>query len=368
MKLWDQTKQRAKGSSSQAQSVNQQISNMSSKIYKAEAEMLKQGESFEVEDILIQVQGKANTGCRTLMQLYQHRYKQMKKLEGIDFKTSTLIKYTQMRNAVLDFIRHAYGTDDVLLSKVNIIFLQNLEAYLKTERGNKAVTANKVIQKLKSVVQIAIDNGWISTNPFPGHRFKHERIEVVYLTVEELERLEHYEFAQLRLRRVRDIFLFSVYTGLHYTDAMSLTATNIQIGMNGKEWIKYLRAKTNKWIYIPLLSKAKNLLMKFDEERDQSHQTSTHLVPRISNQKVNSYLKEISAVCNINKPLMHKVARKTFGSILLYYDVPMKVVSELMGHSSVTITEKHYAQVELKKLGEEMSGVDATLNLLDICT
>lgn len=358
LEMWNQSKQRANGKSSHAQTVNQQIVTIQQKVHKAEAELLKKAEVFEVEDIINLVQGSTKNACHTLMQLYQYRLKQMKKLEGIDFKASTVRKFVQASNSVKLFLKYQYNADDISISKINIIFLQNLETFLKTERAMKLITLNKVIQRFKSVITIAIDNGWLTSNPFPGHRFKHERLNVIYLTVDELEQLEYFEFAQPRLSRVRDIFLFSVYTGLHYIDAMNLTNDNIVKGVDGKEWIKYLRQKTDKWIHVPLLHKAKKLTLKFRIENEQSAKYTANIVPRISNQKVNSYLKEVAEVCGINKPLTHKIARKTFGSILLYYNVPMKVVSELMGHSSVIITERHYAQVELKRLGEAMTSVD----------
>jgi site-specific recombinase XerD len=263
-----------------------------------------------------------------------------------------------MNNAIRSFIQIAYNANDIPLSKVNNVFLINLEIYLRTEKKMKQVSANKVIQKLKSVIKMAVDYGWLQSNPFPGHRFKHERTKVVFLTIDELHLLEHYSFVQERLSRVRDIFLFSVFTGLHYSDAISLTSSNIIKGVDSKEWIVYTRQKTDKEIHIPLLEKAKQLLQMFELK----YGPRPFLVPRISNQKVNSYLKEIANIVGISKPLTHKIARKTFGSLLLYYNVPMKVVSELMGHSSVGITEKHYAQIELKKLGDTISGVDLLLN------
>jgi len=244
---------------------------------------------------------------------------------------------------------------------LNIGFLLNLETFLKIDRGLKLITINKTIEILKSVITMAIYNGWMAANPFPRHRFKYDRIGVIYLTVDELEQLEYYSFAQPRLSRVRDIFLFSVYTGLHYIDAMNLTKDNIIKGVDGKEWIKYLRQKTDKWIHVPLLNKAKDLIIKFRAENEQSAKFAANIVPRISNQKINSYLKEVGELCSINNTLTHKVARKTFGSVLLYYDIPMKVVSELMGHSSVVVTEKHYAQIEMKRLGEAMTSVDASI-------
>lgn len=356
--MWDQSKQKEKGSSPKAQAVNQKINQIIQQIFQAEADLLKQGLPFEVDDIISRVLGKGSAKYRNLMEVYQYRFKQMQQLEGRDNSPSTLRKFKELANAVRHFILYTYDTDDIQLSKVNSAFLTSLELFLKTERNMKQISANKVMQKLKSIVGIAVENGWLNSNPFPGHRFRHERLDVIYLTVDELERLETYSFVQARLSRVRDMFLFSVFTGLHYTDAMGLTADNIISGVDGKEWIKYLRRKTNKWIHIPLLGKAKQLISKFKTEDD----IGKFLVPRISNQKFNSYLKEIAEIVGINKPLTHKIARKTFGFILLYYNVPMKVVSELMGHSSVVVTEKHYAQFELKKLGEAMAEVNVQIS------
>jgi integrase/recombinase XerD len=358
LNMWDQAKQRARGTTAKAIAVNTNIHSISKQIFKAESELLKQGEPFEVEEIMLLVQGKERSTYKTLNQLYEYRFKQMKKLEGIDYAKSTIRKFVELAATVKCFVQQEFNAEDIALSKINNQFIHRLEAWLKTERNMKQVSANKVIQKLKSVVSRAVDYGWLASNPFPGHRFKHERISVVYLTIDELEQLENYSFAQQRLVRVRDIFLFSVYTGLHYLDAMSLTRSNIIKGVDGKEWIKYLRQKTGKWIHIPLLQKAKNLIEKYSTENSQSG----YLVPRISNQKMNSYLKEVADIAGIKVNLTHKIARKTFGSLLLYYDVPMKVVSELLGHSSVVITERHYAQVELKKIGGEMSKVDVVLS------
>jgi|GEM_PF-137456 len=364
LSIWDQTKQRAKGKSPKAETVNQQISLLVQKVYKAEADLFKLAETFEVEDIVSKLQGLDKAACRTLMQVYQYRFTTMKKLENIEYKIATLRKFVQMADAVKHFLKHQYNTEDIPLTKVNLSFLQELETYLKSERKMKMVTVNKVVQKLKSITKIAIDHKWMSANPFPGHRFKHDRLNVVYLTIDELTILENFQFAQPRLARVRDIFLFSVYTGLHYSDAMSISRDdNVVTGVDGNLWISYTRQKTGKLINIPLLKKAKDIMFKFYSQGLLAYYVSPSLVPRMSNQKVNSYLKEVAAICNIDKPLTHKVARKTFGSALLYYNVPMKVVSELMGHSSVLVTERHYAQVELKKLGEAITGVDALINL-----
>jgi integrase/recombinase XerD len=357
LKLWVQDKQRVKGNSSTAELANKKIAELLRKIESIEATYLMSETEFTVSDIIQKLTGKDTLPFRTLMQAYEYKHQQMVQLKDVSYTASTIEKSEQMQKVVRDYLSKELKTKDILLSKVGIAFLNEFELYLKTKRKLAVATSNKIIQKLKAVMKLAFEYGIIDRPAFPNHHFKHERPKVVYLTVEELERLERFSFAQQRLNMIRDIFLFSVYTGLHYIDAMSLTDANIVKGVDGKEWLFYNRQKTNADINIPMLEKAKKLVAVFKA----SYNTGSYLVPRFSNQKINSYLKEIAVIVGIEKPLTHKVARKTFGSVLLYYNVPMKVVSELMGHSSVIITERHYAQVELKKLGDEMSRVGSKI-------
>lgn len=357
IKLWEQNKQRAKGKSEEAHTVNQFLLDTRHSLQKALADLSKQDEPFNIDDIIALAQGKELHTTKTVLQAYQYQLDKMRQLIGKGYAASSVEKYQRFEDSVRAYIKHQYHTTDYPLNKVNNQFLAQYEVYLKTYRKHKQVTCNKTIQKLKSVMKMAYEYGWIKQQAFPNHRFRHEQAEIIYLTMDELQQLENYQFTQHRLTRVRDIFLFSVYTGLHYIDAMSLTHANIVTGVDGKEWIKYCRRKTGKWIHVPLLSKAKHLLQLFQSEMNGSN----FLIPRISNQKFNSYIKEVGGIADINVPLTHKIARKTFGSVLLYHNVQMKIVADLMGHSSVLITEKHYAKVELKKLGEIMSSVDSQL-------
>ena len=162
--IWNQSKQRATGKSPRAETVNMQTNLLVQKINKAEADLLKLAEPFEVEDIVNRVQGKEKASSRTLMQVYQHRFKNIKKLENIDYKHSTVKKFVQLANAVRHFLKHQYNTEDIPLSKVNLIFLQQLETYLKTVKSMKLVTVNKVVQMLKSIATIANRAGCIRTN------------------------------------------------------------------------------------------------------------------------------------------------------------------------------------------------------------
>ncbi len=351
--LWGQELQRVKGKTDDAVKANRKINDLIRNIEVIETAFEKADKNFNVGDLLNKLLGRETAPFRTLMQVYEYKYAQMKKLEGKEYKASTVAKSIQLQKPVKKFLKHAYGVNDISLSKIDIQFLNEFEFYLKSDLSMAVATYNKIIQKLKAMMKLAFDYGAIQKNAFPSHKFKHERPKVIFLEIDELKKLETHKFGQPRLTMIRDLFLFSVYTGLHYIDAMSLTDKNIIVGVDGKKWICYTRQKTDVEIQIPILEKTQLLINSFKD----NYNTGFNILPRFSNQKINSYLKEIAEITGIQKHLSHKVARKTFGSVLLYYNVPMKVVSKLMGHSSIIITERHYAQVELKKLGLEMDKV-----------
>ena len=166
-----------------------------------------------------------------------------------------------------------------------------------------------------------------------------------------MKRLEKHTFNQIRLQQVKDLFVFCCYTGLAYSEMTTLTTNNVEVGFDGNEWIQMIRKKTNRKISVPVLPKAKEILEKYGNE-----------LPKISNQKFNSYLKEISALLSIEKKLTHHIARKTFATIvLLYNNVPMEIVSELLGHSNMSITQAHYGKIVQRKVSDEMKNLHLKL-------
>ena len=135
-----------------------------------------------------------------------------------------------------------------------------------------------------------------------------------------------------------------------------LKIKNIQIGFDNMNWIKMKREKTQRQISIPILPKAQEIIDKYLIE-------SNCIFPALSNQKFNAYLKEIAIITEIDKRITHHTARKTFAStVLLYNDVPMEIVSELLGHSNMTITQESYGKVVQKKVSEEMQKLKLRIN------
>jgi integrase len=250
-----------------------------------------------------------------------------------------------------NFLKSSYQKSDILLEAIKSNFLNDFDFYLKTEKNHQQITINKSIQRVQKIIKLAVAEGFLKKDPFMLYRPKRIDLKVIFLKDEELKALENYTFSQLRLQQVQDMFIFCCYTGLAYQEMSALTEQHIKIGFDGNLWIEMYRQKTKSKIAVPLLPKAKELLKQYNNK-----------LPVISNQKFNSYLKEITGIVGIEKLVSHHTARKTFAStILLYNDVPMEIVSELLGHSSMKITQEYYGKVVQKKVSEEMNKLNKKL-------
>ena len=323
---------------------NTQLSLIRQKLHKAFLFLQVQEIDFDVKDIYNQYKGELPKKQMTLLRVFKLHNEKMKSLIGIDIVEVTYQKYLETETHICRFIRSKYKENDVELSSLKVKFLDNLSYYLKTERRLQQSTVNKVIQRLRKVVKYAVAEDYLVKNPFTSYSYKTVKKEIIFLTSEELKRLEESDFKIERLNQIRDCFVFCCYTGLAFKEMANLKKDNIVKGFDGLDWIKIKRQKTNSVISIPLLPKAKSILEKYN-----------HILPVVSNQRFNGYLKEIADLSGINKNLTHHIARKTFATtVLLYNDVPMEIVSKLLGHSRMGITQAYYGKILEEKVSEAM--------------
>ena len=188
------------------------------------------------------------------------------------------------------------------------------------------------------------------------HTAKVVKKYIIFLTKEELLKLENHQFKTARIQSVKELFVFCCYTGLAFKEMSLLKKSDIITGFDSKLWIVVKRSKTDRDYKVPLLPRAQQVLQIYNVD------TSELLFPKISNQKFNEYLKEIADIIGISKNLTHHIARKTFAStVLLYNDVPMEIVSELLGHSKLSTTQEHYAKVVQSKVSEEINKLSIKL-------
>ncbi|MDO5978258.1 site-specific integrase [Flavivirga spongiicola] len=352
---WSSKQQKAKPPNPDNNYINTQLSLISQKINEAFLFLQVSNETFDVDDVYLKYKGENIKTHKTLLEVFKLHNERMNKLVGIEYTNSTYRKFIEAKKHTTNFIKHQYNKNDILLESIKMNFLRDFDFYLKSEFGHKQITINKSIQRVRKIVKLALAEGWLEKDPFILYKPKRYEIRVVFLTKEELKDLEDYQFAQSRLSQVRDMFVFCCYTGLAYAEMSNLSREHLIKGFDGNTWIKMYRKKTNTTVSVPLLDKANEVLMKYCQ--------NDRLLPVITNQKFNSYLKEIAVIVGINKRLTHHIARKTFATtVLLYNDVPMEIVSELLGHSKMQITQRHYAKVVQKSVSDLTKLLNKKLN------
>jgi len=345
---WDASTQLIISKSTKLKSINTQLNQISQLFLQIFNTLILEKEAFDVDDIYNRYKGDNDKNVTYLLEFYVNYLKRMEQLIGIDMKKPTWKKHENAYLNLKGYIKSNHKGKDFKLQDVDLSFIKDYEFYLKTNRKFSQATINKVLQRLKKMFSFAMEKNEINQNPFNGYRFNLLKKEVVYLSTEELKALESSKPIQPRLIIVRDLFIFCCYTGLAYNEMANLKHSNIEKGFDGKLWISLTREKTNKSVSIPILPKANTILNRYS--------TDSNLVfPKLSNQKFNSYLKEIADIVGIEKNLTHHIARKTFAStVLLYNDVPIEIVSELLGHSSIKVTQESYAKLSNKKVSETM--------------
>lgn len=290
---------------------------------------------------------------KTLLELVQYHNLNMKMV----LKPGTLKNYFTTEKYIRKFLLTKKRTTDVFLNELSFSFIIDFENFLRSNKAqlqSRPLTNNGVmkhLERLKKMMNLALNLEWIDKNPFKRFKLKFKKYQSFFLSKYELEKLEHLNgLSKNHLRVTRDIFIFSCYTGLSYSDVKSLSEANIVRGIDGNYWIFAQRQKNDQSIKIPLLDKALLIL----EQYRAFSKNNTTLLPVFSNQKINLYLKEISEIAKINKKLTFHSARHTFATtVTLSNNVPIETVSKLLGHSRLNTTQV-YARVLEQKVSEDM--------------
>ena len=352
---WENKLQKVSVQDTNYKFINAQIEQVQIKINNIILVFQLQGEDCTIDNIYKTFVGVEIKKKEFVLSYYKQYLAKIKKLVGLEIKDNTYNKFVYVGNHLEAFLKWKFKKTDFPLEELSLQFLDDFDYYLKTEKKQEQITINKTIQRLRTPIKQAISEGYLDRDPFILHKSKTVRNTVIFLTTEELKTLEEAVLQQKRLSTIQDLFIFCCYTGLAYNEMANLEKQNIQIGFDNINWIQMKREKTQRQISIPILPKAQEIIEKYSTD-------SNRIFPPISNQKFNSYLKEISAITGIEKRLTHHIARKTFAStVLLYNDVPMEIVSELLGHSNMVITQESYGKVVQKKVSEAMRSLSVKL-------
>jgi site-specific recombinase XerD len=351
---WIPTKQRVKGNSEKSKGLNQFLDEVHSKLFQCYQELRLEGQRITPQTIKSRYLGDEKNERYTLKDIIEYHNTNM--FSKLHFNTSRL--YLTSQRYILLFIQKNYKVEDIELTDLNYKFILDFENFLRNHRprhyqqkiGNNAVM--KHIQRLRRMISLAYQLEWINHDPFRKFRQKLLPTHRGFLTSKELECLETFETESNRLRTVRDLFIFSCYTGISYIDIMLLTNKSLVLGIDETTWIVTQRQKTRNSVKIPLLAKAMAIIDRY--KLDNRSRMNDTLFPKISNQKMNSYLKEIAKLVKIEKNLTFHMARHTFATtVTLTNGVPIETISKMLGHSKLTTTQI-YAKVLEKKVHDDM--------------
>lgn len=357
---WDQKAGRAIGNKEDARILNMYLESVSSLVYHGKSQLLDCKKQITAEALMNIVLGIGDS-TKWLLEIFREHNDRMKALVGKEFAPATLTRYITSHDHTKNFIKWKYGKDDIALEDLNYEFVIDYAHWLKTARKCAHNSTVKYISNLKKIILQCIKKGWLRSDPFIEFKTTRKEVDRIALTKEEVDRIKGKRLEQERLDVVRDIFLFSCYTGLAYIDVRNLTHKHIVQGIDGELWMMTSRQKTNTPTRLPLLPFAVEILNKY--KNNPKCENSGLALPVLTNQKMNSYLKEIGDVCQIDKELTFHIARHTFATtITLSNGVPIETVSKMLGHKSLKQTQ-HYAKIVDLKISEDMSKLKSRLRL-----
>lgn len=352
-KIWDAKLQLCTGRSPEAKRANLIINQLSDIIQKTADRLQAKGYPLTIENFRL-LYDAAESDVTTINKLFDY----FLATNGHKLRPSTLKNYAATRHHLNEYVLTRYSITDFDITAIDKHFVNEFYAYLQgylrpddrrrcTENGSL-----KHMQRLRKLLSVAASNEWIPKNPTDGMTWEKRKSERNYLTEDEIKRISDLQLSP-SLSIMRDIFLFSVFTGTSYIDMTELTTANIVKGIDGSLWLNFHRTKTGQRCSIPLLEPALCIIEKYSVFHGNT--PGAKLFPVPCNQVANRELKKIARLAGIDKLITFHVARHTFAtSITLSNGIPLETVSRMLGHASVATTQI-YARIVDKKVLDDMA-------------
>lgn len=342
---------KVRGTNEESKTINNYLDKVRVKLTRIYDKMIDSEELVTAQEVKQRFFGKKRNE-HSLIELFESHNDQMKNQIGNGYSSGTLERYETTFKHLKGFLAYTYKSNDIYAEDLKYSFITDFQYYLRTNKKLGHNTAIKYLRNFKKIVLMAYKNEWIIKDPFMKFKMSLEDVKKDYLVKEELQRIIERKFNILRLDQVRDVFIFCCYTGLAYADVKLLRPSDISIGIDGQNWIFIEREKTGIQSHIPLLPIAASIIEKYKDNIDC--QERDRLLPVLSNQKINAYLKEIADLCNINKIMTFHMARHTFATtVTLANGVSIESVSSMLGHKNIRTTQI-YAKVVKEKVSNEM--------------
>ena len=347
-RLWHVQSGRATGRSRAATLLNREINKINLGIHSRYREILNRTGTVTAIEVKNAFQGIA-TSRKTLIVLFEEIMCDFRARIGIDRTQATYVQHEVLYKQLKEFLREKYRVDDIPLTDLNHSFIETLDFYFRIDRKMKPGTVKARLVLLNKIVIIALHRNLITSSPFEDFRIEKPEVKNRSLSADELDRLMNTPIRYSTQCYIRDLFVFSVFTGLSHADLKKLTRKNIITDDDGGKWITDERRKTHVPFHVKLLSIPVQIM-----ERYRGLATDDTVFPPMSLGQVNIGLKKVAKKCNIQKALSFHMARYTFATqICLSQGVPIESVSRMLGHRNIQTTQR-YAQVNNEKICLDM--------------
>lgn len=348
-KLWNATSQRCTGKSRVATSTNREIDRLMLLIQRRYNELLETSDDITAIQIRDAFQGIAEKQV-TLLGLFREHNEEYTQRIGVNRSVSTVYQYKHTYRFVADFLEKKYKVSDIPFKALDEHFMEAFELYLCIDLNFQPGTSIGHVQRLKHIAQIAVNRCIVPFSPFKDFSPVKPKQKQMYLTREELDRLMNTTFDTPNRNFTRDMFLFSVFTGICYCDMRNLTEKNVTRDSDGNLWIETRRQKTGTPENVRLLDIAVRIIEKY-----RGMDSGGKLFPMLTKESMNIHLKKMAVQCDITRNLSFHMARHSFASqICLSQGVPIETVSKAMGHKNISTTQR-YAKVTNEKVDMDVT-------------
>ena len=335
---WDQARNMCRGRSRRDQELNKYLELVRSRFFDIHNMLLRENKPINPAIMKAHFLGTMEQPKMLCEVFRETNEKRKEELDRGDIVKPTYQRWMRCVDYLEEFLKLHYKVADIPLKEVTSGMLDDFEHFLRMKKSCANNAAVRYLRCVKNVLQYALAHKWITDDPFFGKKYQRTYAERQFLTEKELAAVISLDLKDIpRLEVVRDTFVFCCFTGLAFCDVKTLKKTDITEDSGGCTWIRKPREKTGELSVIPLLDVPRQIAEKY---ADTPVVVSTGVViPVITNQKMNAYLKEIADLAKIPKLLTTHVARHTFATMSLCNDVSIEVISKMLGHSDIKTTQ-----------------------------
>lgn len=346
-RLWDVKNSRASGKSVEAQKINLAVDKIRVEVNRRYQELMQTDgyvTAAKLKDAYLGIGVKQET----LLKLFEQHNAEFEKKVGHSRAQGTFTRYRTVCNHIREFLPHTYRREDIPLKELNLTFINDFEYFLRTEKKCRTNTVWGYMIVLKHIVSIARNNGRLPFNPFAGYINSPESVDRGYLTQTEIQTLMDAPMKNATHELVRDLFVFSDFTGLAYADIKQLHPCHIGTTAEGRRFIRINRKKTGVEAFIPLHPIAEQILSLYNT-------TDIHspVFPLPSRDSIWHEIREIGVILGRHDDLSYHQARHGFGVLLISESVSIESIAKMMGHSNISTTQG-YARITEEKISREM--------------